>query len=62
MCGRFALTSTPQSVRALFGYADAAEFPPRAAIAPTEPVGVVTQLGGARRFVLMRWGFVPSWA
>ena len=57
MCGRFALTSTPQSVRALFGYADAAEFPPRAAIAPTEPVGIVTQLGGARRF---KSGLSPS--
>ncbi|MFZ4534238.1 MAG: SOS response-associated peptidase [Alsobacter sp.] len=62
MCGRFALTSTPQSVRALFGYADEPDFPPRSAIAPTEPVGVVTMLGGARRFILMRWGFVPSWA
>jgi putative SOS response-associated peptidase YedK len=61
MCGRFALTSPPDAVRALFGYADAAEFPPRTSIAPTEPVGVVTLLGGALRFVLMRWGFVPAW-
>jgi putative SOS response-associated peptidase YedK len=61
MCGRFALTATPQDVRALFGYEDTPNFPPREAIKPTEPVAVVVKRGGARRFVLMRWGFIPAW-
>ncbi len=61
MCGRFALTATPRDVRALFGYEDAPNFPPREAIKPTEPVAVVVKRGGARRFELMRWGFIPAW-
>ncbi len=61
MCGRFALTATPQDVRALFGYGDTPNFPPRDAIRPTEPIGVVLSAGGARRFMLMRWGFIPTW-
>jgi putative SOS response-associated peptidase YedK len=61
MCGRFALTSTPRQVRALFGYVEPAEFPPRESIAPTEPIGVVLRQGGTRHFVLMRWGFLPEW-
>ncbi len=62
MCGRFALTATPQDVKALFGYADTPNFPPRETIAPTEPIGVVVDAGGgARRFALMRWGFLPAW-
>ncbi|MHB2166039.1 SOS response-associated peptidase [Alsobacter sp. R-9] len=61
MCGRFALTATPQDVKALFGYVERPNFPPREAIAPTEPIGVVLEQGGVRRFALMRWGFLPGW-
>lgn len=61
MCGRYALTLPPEAVRRLFGYAEQPNFPPRYNIAPTQPVAVVVQERGARRFVLMRWGFLPSW-
>lgn len=61
MCGRYALTATPEEVRALFGYLDGEDFPSRYNIAPTQPVAIVRLAQGARRFVLMRWGLVPSW-
>ncbi|WP_163271587.1 SOS response-associated peptidase [Chelativorans alearense] len=70
MCGRFALTDKPEGVEALFGVADVEDFPPRYNIAPTQPILMV--VGGAprpegsnlpdRRALLVRWGFIPSWA
>ena len=62
MCGRFALTATPDEVRRLFSFTDLPNFPPRDDIRPTEPIGVVALLHGERRFLLVRWGFVPGWA
>ena len=61
MCGRFLLTATPDEVRRLFEHVDQPNFPPREDIRPTEPIGVVVVAEGARRFRLVRWGFVPSW-
>jgi putative SOS response-associated peptidase YedK len=61
MCGRFAITAKPEDLRNLFGYVDQPNFPPRFNIAPTQPVPVVTIDQGQRRFVLMRWGFIPGW-
>lgn len=61
MCGRFALSATPEEVRALFAYADTPNFPPRYNIAPTQPIATVREAFGARRFVLVRWGLVPGW-
>ncbi|WP_150496733.1 SOS response-associated peptidase [Roseibium aquae] len=61
MCGRFALTATPEDVRALLGYLDRPNFPPRYNIAPTQPIATVRQAGAERRFHLVRWGLVPSW-
>ncbi|MDE3177809.1 MAG: SOS response-associated peptidase [Pseudomonadota bacterium] len=64
MVARFALTSPPALVRAYFGYPETPDFPPRAAILPTEPIAVVVagafSHGAARHFVLMRWGFLPG--
>jgi putative SOS response-associated peptidase YedK len=64
MCGRYALTKDPEAVRAFFGYAERPNFPPRYNIAPTQPVPVVrcerTTGRSARHFILMRWGFLPS--
>jgi putative SOS response-associated peptidase YedK len=59
MCGRFALTATPEEVAALFGYLDAEAFPPRYNIAPTQPLAIVRAERGARRFALVRWGLIP---
>ncbi len=61
MCGRFALTMTPDELQALMGYRDEVDFPPRYNIAPTQPVAIVRLERGARRFALVRWGLVPGW-
>ncbi|MFL9825204.1 SOS response-associated peptidase [Rhodoplanes sp. SY1] len=61
MCGRYAITSSPEAVRALFRYGDVPNFPPRYNVAPTQPVPVVRLDEGARRFALLRWGLIPSW-
>jgi len=62
MCGRYTITSPPDAVRAAFGYAGRPNFPARFNIAPTQPVPIVRLEDGARRFALVRWGLVPSWA
>ena len=41
MCGRFALRSSPEEIRRLFGYGEQPNFPPRYNIAPTQPVPVI---------------------
>ncbi|MBA5779259.1 SOS response-associated peptidase [Stappia sp. F7233] len=61
MCGRFALTASPEEVRALLQYLDLPNFPPRYNIAPTQPIAIVRQGPGGRRFALVRWGLVPGW-
>jgi putative SOS response-associated peptidase YedK len=65
MCGRFALTLPPEAVRACFRYVEQPNFPPRANIAPTQPVPVVRMErdpdGEKRRhFTLVRWAFLPG--
>eukprot|EP01037_Dinobryon_pediforme_P025396 gene25396-27531_t len=62
MCGRLTLSATPDEVRRLFGYDDRPNFPPRYNIAPTQPLAIVTRFEGRRRFMLVRWGLIPSWA
>ena len=62
MCGLYSLKTSAAEVRSAFGYAEAAEFPPRPYVAPAQPVAVVRMMNGARQFALLRWGFVPSWA
>ncbi|HYS48242.1 MAG TPA: SOS response-associated peptidase [Xanthobacteraceae bacterium] len=61
MCGRYAITSAPEAIRRLFGYAEQPNFPPRYNIAPTQPVPIVRLDEGRRRFALVRWGLIPSW-
>jgi putative SOS response-associated peptidase YedK len=61
MCGRYAVTSAPEAIRALFGYAEQPNFPPRYNIAPTQPIGIVRLVKGKRQFALVRWGLLPSW-
>jgi putative SOS response-associated peptidase YedK len=70
MCGRFALTATPEEIEQMFALLEIGAFPPRYNIAPTQPVLMViageTQEPGAnrpdRRSLLVRWGFIPAWA
>jgi putative SOS response-associated peptidase YedK len=61
MCGRFVITSAPEALRQLFGYAEQPNFPPRFNISPTQPIPVVILENGVRHFRLMRWGLLPSW-
>ncbi|NBN78885.1 SOS response-associated peptidase [Microvirga tunisiensis] len=61
MCGRMTLTATPDEVKLAFGYADTPNFPPRYNIAPTQPLAIVRQVQGRRRFGLVRWGLIPAW-
>lgn len=65
MCGRFAVTSAPEALRALFRYEEKPNFPARYNIAPTQPIALVRQARGAdgvsaRHFLLARWGFLPG--
>lgn len=60
MCGRYALTSPPDAVRAYFGYVEQPNFPPRHDIRPTQPVAVMRLSQAAYSFALMRWGFIPG--
>src|SRR6266851_6145700 len=41
MCGRYALTTAPEAMRALFRYPDQPNFPPRYNVAPTQPIAIV---------------------
>lgn len=61
MCGRFALRSSPDEIRRLFGHGEQPNFPPRYNIAPTQAVPVIFAEHGVRHFRLMRWGLIPSW-
>ena len=61
MCGRYVIISTPEAIRALFGYAERPNFPPRYNVAPTQPIPIVRLNDDKRCFSLMRWGLLPSW-
>jgi putative SOS response-associated peptidase YedK len=61
MCGRYAITTAPEAIRALFGYPEQPNFPPRYNIAPTQPVPIVRLTEGKRSFALVRWGLIPAW-
>jgi putative SOS response-associated peptidase YedK len=61
MCGRYVITSSPAAIRALFGYPEQPNFPPRYNVAPTQPIPIVRVNDGKRQFVLMRWGLIPAW-
>jgi putative SOS response-associated peptidase YedK len=61
MCGRYAVTSAPEAIRTLFGYAEQPDFPPRYNVAPTQPIAIVRMVDGRRQFALVRWGLLPSW-
>ncbi|MER9018672.1 SOS response-associated peptidase [Mesorhizobium sp. M0898] len=69
MCGRFALTATPDQTAAFLSLAELEEFPARYNIAPTQPVLMafagLPQAPGSnlpdRRSMLVRWGLIPAW-
>ena len=63
MCGRFMLTIIEDRLDKLLGVDFAVwELIARYNIAPSQPVLAVRQHNGKRESVMLRWGFVPSWA
>ncbi len=61
MCARYVITSPPDAIRALFGYDELPNFPPRYNVAPTQPIPIVRLVDGKRQFALVRWGLIPAW-
>jgi len=61
MCGRYAITTAPEAIRALFGYLEQPNFPARYNVAPTQPVPIVRMVEGKRQLALVRWGLIPAW-
>ena len=69
MCGRFALTASPQQVSEFLTTLEMEDFPARYNIAPTQPILAIIEgernaPGSnlpARRAMLIRWGLWPSW-
>ncbi|MCE4225792.1 SOS response-associated peptidase [Methylobacterium sp. C25] len=61
MCGRYVIALTPELFRRAYGYVETPNFPARYNVAPTQPVPIVTNDHGTRHFLLVRWGFWPSW-
>ena len=61
MCGRYASTTPPEAMRALFRYLEQPNFPARYNIAPTQPIAIVRMAEGKRQFSLVRWGLIPAW-
>jgi putative SOS response-associated peptidase YedK len=69
MCGRYALTATPEEILEFLSVISIDDFPKRYNIAPTQPILLVTASERpapgsnlpARQAVLARWGFLPGW-
>jgi putative SOS response-associated peptidase YedK len=64
MCGRAALTASPDDLREVFGLDETPEFAPHYNIPPSRPLEVVRLRKGttSRRLDAMTWGLVPTWA
>ncbi|HEX3771409.1 MAG TPA: SOS response-associated peptidase [Polyangiaceae bacterium] len=72
MCGRAALTASPDDLRDIFGLDEAPDpshLAPHYNIPPSQPLGVVRVVRGdgdagtrGRTLQTMRWGLVPPWA
>jgi len=60
MCGRTALTASPEDLRESFGLDDTPELAPRYNVPPSQPMAVLR--AGQRKIELLRWGLVPWWA
>jgi len=64
MCGRFTLRTPPKDLSEVFACDVDSDLSPRYNIAPTQLVLSIRKLPDAasRRFTLLRWGLIPSWA
>jgi putative SOS response-associated peptidase YedK len=72
MCGRTALTTSPEDLREAFGLAETPNLVPHYNVPPSQPLAVVRVLrhdrsrplpsAGARTLDLLHWGLIPAWA
>jgi putative SOS response-associated peptidase YedK len=64
MCGRTALTASPEDLQEVFGLAAPPAVDPHYNVPPSQPVHVVRggEGGGNRTLERLRWGLVPVWA
>ncbi len=66
MCGRTALTASPDDLKAAFGLDEAPDLAPTYNVPPSRPVHVLRVarggVGRGRRLEPLRWGLVPFWA
>jgi len=63
MCGRFALSTTPEDIKAHFHLQRQVRFQPSYNIAPARKILNIVELDdGSRKAVNLFWGLVPSWA
>jgi len=63
MCGRFAFYSPSEAAAALFGVSGSIAVEPRYNIAPTQYIAAIRDGEDKNReLVMLRWGFIPSWA
>jgi putative SOS response-associated peptidase YedK len=63
MCSLYSFRRPAEEARNLFNYLDTPDFPPRDYVTPGSPIAIVRNgHDQQRRFALVRWGFVPSWA
>ena len=64
MCGRAALTTSPEDLREIFGLDEKPDLSARYNVTPSQPLMVRREKGGSPRRILepLVWGLVPSWA
>jgi putative SOS response-associated peptidase YedK len=63
MCGRTALTASPDDLREIFGLDETPTLAPHYNVPPSQPLAVVRVMRDrGRKLELLRWGLVPSWA
>jgi putative SOS response-associated peptidase YedK len=62
MCGRFTLRAPPTDLAEYFDLAEVPDLVPRYNVAPTQLVGAVRVVSGARHWAFLRWGLIPFWA
>ncbi|MEM7411752.1 MAG: SOS response-associated peptidase [Myxococcota bacterium] len=62
MCGRFALTSTPEALAERFGLSVLPVWAPRYNVAPEQTLCAIRQGDARPEAVSLRWGWVPAWA
>ena len=62
MCGRTALTASPEDLVAALGLDEAPSVVARYNVPPSHPLDAVRATGGPRRLERLRWGLVPAWA